>query len=186
MDPYIINTERLGMRRWMDSDLKSFAEMNRDPEVMKYFPRLLSELETVEMVQRIKLHFERNQFGLFAVENKSTREFIGYTGFLIPAFESFFTPCVEIGWRFKKEQRGQGFATEAANACLKYGFEKLKFDQIVSFTSTGNKRSEELMKRIGMRYITDFDHPQIEKNSLLCRHVLYRIENVAIDLKNIE
>lgn len=71
---------------------------------------------------------------------------------------------------------GKGFATEAANACLSYGFEHLAFTKIVSFTAAVNVNSEKLMKRIGMKYISDFDHPKIEKNSPLCRHVLYAIE----------
>ena len=104
-----------------------------------------------------------------------TINFVGYTGFLIPAFESFFTPCVEIGWRYKKEVWGNGFATEAANACLKYGFEVLKFDKIVSFTSRLNINSEKLMRRVGMTYVTDFEHPNIEKENILCPHVLYQI-----------
>ena len=177
MNSFIINTDRLGLRRWLDSDLKPFSYLNRDPEVMKYYPKTLSDLETLEMVRRIKHHFEKNDFGLFAVESKGTGEFIGYTGFLIPTFQSFFTPCVEIGWKFKKECWGRGFATEAANACLNYGFETLKFEKIVSFTSALNINSEKVMKRIGMKYVTDFDHPQIEINSPLCRHVLYQIDN---------
>lgn len=104
--PYIIVTERLGLRRWNDSDIEPFSKMNQDAEVMKYFPKLLDLEETFKMIQRIKLHFDKNNFGLFAIENKLTREFIGYTGFLIPAFESFFTPSVEIGWRFKKKYGG--------------------------------------------------------------------------------
>ena len=92
--------------------------MNQDAEVMKYFPKTLTDQETAEMVQRIRLHFEKHHFGLFAVENRLTKEFIGYTGFYVPTFESFFTPCVEIGWRYKKEVWGRGFATEAASSCL--------------------------------------------------------------------
>jgi ribosomal-protein-alanine N-acetyltransferase len=176
MHPYILSTERLGLRKWIDSDIPPFIEMNKDADVMKYFPKVLTDEETVELVERIRLHHDKNNFGLFAVENKQTNEFIGFTGFSIPAFDSFFTPCVEIGWRYKKEAWGYGFATEAANACCAFGFESLAFDKIVSFTSAVNVNSEKVMKRIGMKYISDFDHPKIEKNSALCRHVLYAIE----------
>lgn len=174
MASYILTTERLGLRRWIDEDIKPFCEMNKDIEVMKYFPKKLTNKETLEMVQRMNLHFDKNNFGLFAVENKSTKQFIGFTGFSIPTFKAFFTPCVEIGWRYKKEAWGQGFATEAANACLKYGFDVLGFDKIVSFTSVLNTNSEKVMRRIGMSYVTNFDHPKIKKNSPLCQHVLYQ------------
>ena len=148
--------------------------MNSDPDVMKFFPKTLTEEETFEMIQRINRHFEKNNFGLFAVDKLKTGEFIGFCGLYIPRFNEFFTPCVEIGWRFKKTVWGLGFATEAAAACLKYGFEVLKMEKIVSFTSPLNIRSEKLMQRIGMEYVADFDHPLIEKSSHLCRHVLYQ------------
>ena len=178
MSPYIISTERLGLRRWIEPDIQPFTEMNKDVEVMKYFPNILTDKETLEMVQRINLHFAKNNFGLFAVEHKLTKNFIGFTGFAIPTFESFFTPCIEIGWRYKKESWKQGFATEAANACLKYGFYTLQFDKIVSFTSAINLNSEQVMKRIGMTKVGEFDHPKIEVGNILCRHLLYEIKRI--------
>ena len=180
MADYTLSTERLGLRKWKDSDIESFAMMNGDEDVMKFFPKTLSHSETLEMVERIKSHFDRHNFGLYVVEEKLTKQFIGFTGFSIPQFDAFFTPCVEIGWRLKKEFWGRGLATEAANACLKYGFETLNFDKIVSFTSVLNITSEKLMKRIGMTLIGNFEHPNIEKNNPLCRHVLYQIEKKFI------
>ena len=76
---------------------------------------------------------------------------------------------------------GQGFATEAAIACLQYGFETLGFDKVFSFTAVINTNSEKVMQRIGMTPIGYFDHPKIEKSSVLCRHVLYRINREEFD-----
>ena len=177
MSAYILSTERLTLRRFIPSDLSQLAAMNNDKEVMRYFPKLLTESETIEMMKRIDVHFEKNGFGLFAVENCFTKEFIGLTGFAIPTFESFFTPCVEIGWRYKKEAWGQGFATEAAIACLQYGFTILQFDKILSFTATANGNSEKVMQRIGMTRLGFFDHPGIDSGSVLCKHVVYEVEN---------
>ena len=162
MNTYLITTPRLLLRQWQPSDVAPY-------------PKLLTEEETEAMVERIKTHFDKYGFGLFAVEHKGTKEFIGYTGFMVPAFESFFTPCIEIGWRYKKEVWGQGFATEAAIACLHYGFETLGFEKVFSFTAVINISSEKVMKRIGMAHIGYFDHPKVEKSSVLCRHVLYQI-----------
>ena len=155
--------------------------MNKDTTVMQYFPKTLAPEETLQMVTRINAHFEEHGLGLFAVENKLTKEFIGYTGFAIPTFESYFTPCIEIGWRFKKEAWGQGFATEAAKACLQYGFKSLGFDRVFSFTAVINIKSEKVMQRIGMTLIGYFDHPKIEKSSVLCRHMLYKITREEFD-----
>jgi [ribosomal protein S5]-alanine N-acetyltransferase len=174
---YIISTERLGLRKWITQDIIPFAALNADAEVMRYFPSVLTYDQTYEMVKRIRLNFESYGYGLYAVEKRDTEEFIGFTGFSIPAFESFFTPCIEIGWRFKKEEWGKGYATEAARSCLKYGFEKLNFENIVSFTAVINTRSENVMKRIGMKKTGEFNHPKIDAGAPLSRHLLYEIHN---------
>lgn len=175
MSSYTISTERLGLREWLEADLQSFSEMNKDVEVMKYFPKTLDENESYEMVQGMKMHFKKNGFGLFAVENKLTGKFIGFTGFAIPSFDSYFTPCIEIGWRYQKEFWNRGLATEAAKACLEYGFDILGFTRVLSFTSAINSNSIKVMKRIGMRKAGEFDHPSIEPMNKLCKHVLYEI-----------
>ena len=143
--------------------------MNSDADVMRYFPQTGTKEETAAMLKRINAHFDTHGFGLFAVENKATGNFIGFTGLAVPTFESFFTPCVEIGWRYQKEAWGNGFAGEAAKACLHYGFHTLKVDLIVSFTSAINKPSEKVMQRIGMTRAGYFYHPKIEEGSPLCR-----------------
>ncbi len=176
MNDYEITTQRLGLRRWKEADLGPFAEMNGDKAVMEFFPALLSESESMEMLNRIKTHFETNGFGLYAVDSLATGKFMGFTGFSIPRFESDFTPCIEIGWRYKKDAWGQGFATEAAIACLQHGFEVLHFEKVVSFTAVDNTKSEKVMKRTGMTKVGYFDHPGIELNHRLYRHVLYEIK----------
>lgn len=127
----IIQTERLGLRLWKKEDIIPFAEINKDADVMKYFPHLLSYEETSAMLKRINLHFEKHGFGLFAIEELSAKKFIGFSGFMIPSFQSYFTPCIEIGWRLQKNAWHKGYATEAAKACLQYGFEVLHFEQYI-------------------------------------------------------
>ncbi len=173
---YIISTERLGLRMWRDDDCIPFTQMNKDAVVMKYFPKTLTGIETTAMLNRIKAHFENHGFGLFALEKRTAKEFIGFTGFMVPLFESFFTPCIEIGWRIKKEEWNKGYATEAAKACLQHGFQTLQFSQVYSFTSLLNLKSESVMQKIGMTKCAEFNHPAIAMNNPLCRHVLYKIE----------
>jgi len=175
MTSYLLTTERLGLRKWLDSDTQPFININKDPKVMKYFPKTLTEAETIALVKRINLHFDKNNFGLFAVEDKLTKQFLGFTGFAIPTFNAPFMPSVEIGWRYKSDVWGQGFATEAARACLKYGFDTLNFDKVISFTSSINKISEIVMQKLGMTFLTNFDHPNVEKDCILCSHVVYQI-----------
>jgi len=172
----IIHTERLTLRAWETKDLLDCVEMNLDKEVMKYFLSVLTKEQTIEFYDRVQKHFLENGFGLYVVENTITQEFLGYTGFMIANFEASFTPCVEIGWRFKKQYWGKGYATEAAKACLNYGFDTLGFDKIYSFTATPNIKSENVMKRIGMIKTGTFSHPKIDKEHILNLHVIYEIE----------
>jgi len=172
----ILQTERLTLRSWETKDLLDCIEMNLDKEVMKYFPAILNKEQTIEFYDRVQKHFLENGFGLYVVENTITQEFLGYTGFMIANFEASFTPCVEIGWRFKKQYWGKGYATEAAKACLNYGFDTLGFDKIYSFTATPNLKSENVMKRIGMIKTGTFSHPKIDKEHVLNLHVIYEIE----------
>ncbi len=172
----ILHTERLRLRHWETKDLLDCIEMNLDTEVMKYFPAILTKEQTIQFYDRVQQHFLEHGFGLYVVENTSTKEFLGYTGFMIANFVASFTPCVEIGWRFKKQFWGKGYATEAAKACLNYGFDTLGFDKIYSFTATPNLKSENVMKRIGMHKTGRFSHPKIDKEHILNLHVIYEIE----------
>ena len=173
--PLEIETPRLRLRRWRADDLEPFAALNADPEVMEHFPSTLSREETAAAVGRVEKHFEGQGYGFWAVEVPGQAPFIGFIGLAVPAFETSFTPCVEIGWRLARPWWGQGLATEGARAALAYGFERLGLPEIVSFTVPGNTRSRRVMEKLGMRYSEDFEHPRIDPQHPLCRHVLYRL-----------
>lgn len=173
----IICTERLNLRHWVESDITSLIQMNKDEDVMRYFPSIMSDDESISFYDRINKHYSDYGYGLFVVEEKVSNKFLGYTGFMMAQFESSFTPCVEIGWRFNKENWGNGFATEAAKACLEYGFAKLNFIEVHSFTSVLNKKSEAVMQRIGMSKVGEFNHPKVSMDSQLRLHVNYSIKN---------
>ena len=173
---FLILTERLILRTWETKDVEQCIEMNQDVDVMKYFPAILTKEQTIQFYDRVQKHFLENGFGLYVVENKQTKAFMGYTGFMIANFEASFTPCVEIGWRFKKQYWRNGYATEAAKACIQYGFSKLGFDKIYSFTATPNIKSENVMKRIGMVKTGTFNHPKIDKDHILNVHVIYELD----------
>ena len=154
-----LTTERLILRRWTDADRAPFAEMNANPEVMRYFPNVMTEQETDSMVDRIEQGFENNGFGLWAVEIDG--RFAGLTGLNRTTFETPMGPHVEIGWRFARWAWGQGYATEAAQCVLDAAFTDLGLSEVYSFTTETNLPSERVMQRIGMKRRTDldFDHP---------------------------
>ncbi len=111
----MLRTARLRLRRWIPSDLEAFAALNRDPEVMRYFPALRDRAESAASIERIEASFEANSFGFWAMELPGAG-FIGLCGLAVPGFTAHFTPCVEIGWRMAREHWGQGYASEAARA----------------------------------------------------------------------
>ncbi len=172
-----IRTGRLVLRRWGPADRVPFAEMNADPEVMEYFPSPLDRDDSDELVEIIMTGFERNGFGLWALELLREGRFMGFTGLSVPRFEAPFTPAVEVGWRLARWAWGHGYATEAATAALDFGFVQLGLDEVVSFTSFQNVRSQAVMRRLGMSRdpVDDFEHPTIPLGHHLRPHLLYRI-----------
>jgi ribosomal-protein-alanine N-acetyltransferase len=170
-----IETDRLILRDWEDSDIEPFSAINKDKEVMRYFPRTLTDEESISLYNRIIAEFKEYGYGLFAVQEKSTNAFIGFIGFHRATFEADFTPCIEIGWRLAKEAWGKGYATEGARACLRYGFDQLGFEEVCSFTALINDPSKNVMGKIGMSFIETFHHPNVEADSPLNEHVLFKI-----------
>jgi ribosomal-protein-alanine N-acetyltransferase len=175
--PQELATERLLLRRWTSADRETFAALNADPRVAEHLPGPLSRSESDALAARIEAHFEEHGFGLWAVEVPGVAPFAGFVGLSVPAFQSHFTPCVEIGWRLAARHWGRGYASEAAHAALAFGFGRLGLGEVVSFTVPGNARSRRVMERIGMRHDPkdDFDHPAFPDGHRLRRHVLYRI-----------
>lgn len=102
-----IETERLILRSWKPEDLPLFIAMNKDEQVMRYFPAILSDAETIAFYKRIQDEFNQKGWGLYAVEIRSTGEFIGYVGLHEIGFDAVFTPGVEIGWRLAADYHNQ-------------------------------------------------------------------------------
>ncbi len=172
-----IRTDRLLLRRWRTEDREPFSAMNADPRVCEFLPGTLDRDRSDAFADRIERHFEQHGFGLWAVEITAETSFCGYIGLSIPAIQTQFTPCVEIGWRLSHSRWGHGYATEGARAVLEFGFNRLGLNEIVSFTVPLNIRSRRVMERIGMQRdpADDFDHPNLPDGHPLRRHVLYRI-----------
>jgi RimJ/RimL family protein N-acetyltransferase len=181
MSAIFLETPRLILRQWQQSDHEPYILLNSDIEVMEFFPSTSTRDETLAQIGRLTAQIDQYGYGFFAVERKDNHEFIGFTGLSHPRFESHFTPCVEIGWRLNKINWNQGFATEAARACIKYAFDTLKLNEIYSFTSVHNERSEHVMKKIGMSKIGVFDHPLVEDAHVLKQHVLYKTSNISTE-----
>jgi RimJ/RimL family protein N-acetyltransferase len=179
--PSDLRTERLVLRRWRDDDRAPFAALNADGEVMEHFVAPLTREQSDALVDRIEAELDERPFGLWAVEVRATGDFIGFVGLSVPSFEASFTPAVEVGWRLARPAWGHGYASEAAGEALRHGFETAGLDEIVSFTSLHNTRSQRVMERLGMVRSEEFDHPTIPPGHRIQRHVLYRLTRTRWD-----
>lgn len=174
-----LHTERLLLRNWTERDRPLFHRINSDEQVMRYFPFRRERAECDAKMDEFAAGIDRNGYGFAAAEIVATGETIGFVGLKTFQFEPHIPAgSIEIGWRLAPEYWHQGYATEAANAWLDFGFEKLGVDEIVSFAVWNNTPSLTVMQRIGMRRdaAADFDHPDIpEDRPDLRRSAVYRI-----------
>jgi RimJ/RimL family protein N-acetyltransferase len=174
-----LRTDRLLLRPWRDDDLEPFAALNADPAVMEHFPSLLSRAQSDAMVERIRGHFAREGFGLWAVELPGVAPFIGFTGLPRPSF----MPGVEVGWRLASDYWSAGYATEAARASIAWGFDQLQLPEIFAMVVPDNLRSQRVMAKLGMMRDpnADFEHPNIPQGSPRRPHWLFRLRRGVTD-----
>ena len=92
----MIETDRLILRKWKKADLAPFASLNSCKHVSEFLPKTLNKEESDALAEEIMARFEKQGFGLFAVERKDSKEFIGFTGLNIPGFSAPFMPAIEI------------------------------------------------------------------------------------------
>lgn len=178
--PAAFLTPRLRLRIWNDADFGPFAAMNGDSRVMAHFPDTLTPRESHLAYNRIREHLRENGYGFWALERLDNGEFLGFAGLQQIPFEAHFTPGVEIAWRIKTLAWNRGYATEAAQACLKLAFNSLKLPVVYAFTTPANLASLRVMEKLGMERIGEFGHPRIPAPSPFHEHLLFRLENPAI------
>src|SRR5579871_2555189 len=105
----MIETPRLILRPWRDDDLEPFAAMSVDPEVMAFFPALMTREQSAAMIARLQSTTARDGFGFWAVEVRGGAPFVGFCGIQRVPFDAHFTPAVEIGWRLARPHWGHGY-----------------------------------------------------------------------------
>ena len=183
-DRVLRSTPRLLLCTWSEEDAEVLLALSRDPEVMRFFPALATREQVQQLVTRHRAELAAGRPGLYAVHTRAAEpggaRCLGFVGLAVPRFDPPFPasdPCVEIGWRLRRDAWGHGYASEAARESLRHGFETLALEEVVSFTAVANEPSRAVMRRIGLRHdpAGDFDHPLLEPGHPLRRHVLYRL-----------
>ncbi|HEY5361452.1 MAG TPA: GNAT family N-acetyltransferase [Streptosporangiaceae bacterium] len=177
-----VRTARLVMRRWRDEDREPFAAMNGDPEVMRYFPAAVDRAASDAGIDRAERRFDEQGFGLWALEVADTGEFIGFTGLNPMPAGVPGAGGMEVGWRLARRAWHQGYATEAALAAVDVGFAGVGLGVIWSMTAVLNLPSQAVMRRIGMRLHSTFEHPAVPVGHPVRPHVAFILQSPASDL----
>lgn len=175
---YLFKSERLGFRNWLTEDHEKMSKINADPRVMEFFPAVQSKTQTLEFIERMQKQLTEKGFCYFAVDTLKAGEFIGFIGLFEQTYETDFTPCIDIGWRLHTNEWNKGYATEGAKRCLEYGFNDLKLEKIVAIAPKINVKSEQVMKKIGMKKIKEFKHPLLKHVLKLEDCVLYELNKI--------
>ena len=170
-----LHTERLLLRRWQDSDREPFAELNADPETMRYFRSTLDRAASDAFIDVIEERIETQGFGLWALEVTKTGQFIGFTGLNPMPDDVPGAGGMEVGWRLARSSWHRGYATEAARAALDVAFGSIALPEIYSMTAVLNEPSQAVMRRLGLTEYARWDNPRLEEGNPLRPSVTYRL-----------
>lgn len=157
----IIETERLLLRKFTAADADLIYELNRDPDVTRYTGDPIRDIDHAqEVLENVILpQYSLYNHGRWAVHTRSDLAFIGWCGLKTRPERDFE---IDLGYRFNQASWGKGYATEAAFACLDYGFKTLGLQRIVGRAVPQNTASLHVLEKIGMHYVCDEmvdDHP---------------------------
>ncbi len=144
----VLETERLQLRELTPEDAQSMFDLNSDPEVIKYTgdPPFESVEQTKVFLQNYD-DYKKNGFGRWAMISKAENEFIGWCGLKLNEEK-----LIDLGFRVFRKHWNKGYASEAAKACIHYGFETLGFDQITGRVLSENTASIKVLEKLGMQY----------------------------------
>lgn len=151
----VIETDRLLLRTFTELDASLIYELNLDPDVTRYTHDPVRDIDHAKEIleKTILPQYALYNHGRWAVHLKPTLEFLGWCGL---KFRSGLNE-IDLGFRFKKDFWGKGYATEAAYASITYGFHKLNLPRIVGRAEIGNIASWKVLEKCGMTYIGDED-----------------------------
>ncbi len=153
-----LETERLLLRRFSESDVDNLVNLDGDPQVMHFInggrpvSRNVIHNETLPRFLRAYERFEG--FGVWAAIERSTGEFVGWFEFC-PRNE-VGPEEVELGYRLRRSAWGKGYATEGSRALIRKGFTELGVRRVVAETMAVNAASRRVMEKAGLRYVRTF------------------------------
>lgn len=162
-----IETDRLTIRPLLPEDAEGIFELDSDPEVHQYLGNnpIKTIEQSAEAIQFIRQQYLDNGIGRWAVIEKVTNKFAGWTGLkLMKETVNNHNNYYDLGYRFIKKYWGKGYATETAIASLAYGFDELKLQEIFAMADVQNAGSNAVLQKAGLRFIEVFHDDGIPHN----------------------
>lgn len=156
-----IETDRLILREFEESDVDAMFELESNPNVHTYVGN--KPVTNIDQA-RAYIEFVQQQYkdfgtGRCAVILKETNEFIGWSGIKFITNEiNNHKDFYEIGYRFIEEYWGKGYATEAGKAFVEYAFSVMKIDALYAYANAGNENSRKILEKLGLRYVNSFEY----------------------------
>lgn len=150
----IIETDRLFLKELNPDDSLNFYLLNENPNVIRFTgdKAFKNENEARKFLENYT-DYQLHGYGRWAVIEKSTQKFLGWCGLKYHPE----TQETDLGFRFFEEFWSQGFATESAKACLKFGFDELNLNRMIGRAMKDNLASVKVLEKIGMSFVKDFD-----------------------------
>ena len=152
-------TDRTILREITTEDLDDFFEMDSDPELHRYLGTqpVMNRDQIIETIHYVRQQYIDNGIGRWAIADKSTNRFMGWTGFkLVKDLINNQTDYYDLGYRLIRKYWGKGYATETAKASLDYGFANLNTEQIIATVNCENDASNNVMKKLGFSFVETF------------------------------
>lgn len=151
-----IKTSRLILRAFTEEDIDSFQHVLTEKDVLRYFPNSKppSRSQVEKMVAGQLKHWQEHGYGWWAVEPRKESKFIGWCGLqYLPE-----TDEIEVAYLLSRAYWGQGLATEAAQASLRYGFDVLGLQSIVGIVHREHNASQRVLEKLGMSLVEQAEY----------------------------
>ncbi|WP_405207578.1 GNAT family N-acetyltransferase [Aquimarina sp. LLG6339-5] len=161
-----IETERLIIRDLEEYDVQGIFELDSDPEVHEFLGKkpIKTLEEAKQIIKQIRTQYKENGIGRWAVIDKQTEDFIGWTGLKYEQGLRKEFNYYDLGYRLRQKYWGKGIATETAIESLKYGFERLDLKEIGAAADINHLASNNILKKIGLKFIDRFDYEGVPHN----------------------
>lgn len=163
---FLIKTERLQLRQFLPGDAKGMYDLNDDSLVLQYTGDApFASIAAAEEFIRNYDHYENYGMGRWTIIRKNDGRYLGWCG-----LKTHSDQTIDLGFRLLRKYWNRGYASEAAKACIDYGFSSLGLREITGRADVRNLASIKVLEKVGMKWIRN------ESIEGIGDGVIYRIE----------